>query len=56
MMIRKQIHFTEQQLAALKEVSDRTGLSLAEIIRRATDDYLEKLRRRDKEETRGNNG
>jgi predicted DNA-binding protein len=32
---------TERQLAALKGLSDETGLSVSEILRRAVDAYLE---------------
>jgi len=35
-------HFTEQQLLALRRKSKETGLSVAELIRRAVDAYLKK--------------
>lgn len=34
-------HLTEVEIAKLKSISEKTGLSVAEIIRRAVDDYLE---------------
>lgn len=36
----------EPQLDELKRISEETQISIAEHIRRAIDDYLEKLRRR----------
>ena len=39
-MIRKNMHLTQQQVNMLKSLSQRTGLSVAEIVRRAIDDYL----------------
>jgi hypothetical protein len=41
-MKRVNYHLTEKQIEALKEYSDRTGLSIAEIIRRAIDFWLKK--------------
>jgi predicted DNA-binding protein len=38
---------TERQLAALKGLSDETGLSVSEILRRAVDAYLEERTARD---------
>jgi len=35
-------HLTEQQLEALRRKSRETGLSVAELIRRSIDAYLEK--------------
>lgn len=40
-MKRTNVHLTEPQLKALEKVSKSTGLSVAEIIRRAVDAYLE---------------
>jgi predicted DNA-binding protein len=42
----KQIHITmpPQTIAALKEKSKETGLGVAEIIRRAVDAYLERVK------------
>ena len=42
-MVRKLFHITEQQLRKLQELSDETGLSVAEHIRRAVDLYLKQL-------------
>lgn len=39
-MIRSTFHLTKKQIAALKTESKRTGLSVAELIRRAIDTYL----------------
>lgn len=39
-MIRVNFHLTPEQVAHLKAISERTGLKVAEIIRRAIDDYL----------------
>lgn len=36
-------HLTEQQIKRLQEESKRTGLSVAELIRRALDAWMEKL-------------
>lgn len=41
-MERHHHYLTEKQLAALRTLAQRTGLSVAEIIRRAVDDYLRK--------------
>ena len=41
-MIRTNVHLTEQQLADLRAISDRTGLPVAEIVRRAVDTYIAK--------------
>ncbi len=40
-MIRTQVQLTEAQARRLKETSERTGLSMAELIRRAVDRSLE---------------
>lgn len=42
-MIRVNYHLTEGQAAALRELSRRTGLTVAELIRRAVDDYVAAL-------------
>lgn len=39
MVICKNYYLTEKQIKKLKEISDRTGLSLSEILRRAIDEY-----------------
>ena len=41
MMIRKNIHLSDRQLLRLRELSKREGLAVAELIRRAIDDYLD---------------
>lgn len=41
-MIRVNYHLTEKQAAALKALSEKTGLTVAELIRRAVDAMLEK--------------
>jgi predicted DNA-binding protein len=41
-------HLTTDQRAKLRELSERTGLSVAEMIRRAVDAYLEADERRKK--------
>lgn len=40
-MIRKQIYMTQRQDKELKKISKETGLSVADIIRRILDYYLE---------------
>ena len=42
-MIRTNIYLTEPQLAALRSLAASTGLSAAELIRRAIDCYLSDL-------------
>lgn len=39
-MIRVNIHLTEQELEKLKQESKRTGLTVAELVRRAIDQTL----------------
>ena len=41
-MIRMQVQLTERQVAALKEQSKRTGVSLAALVREAVDSSLER--------------
>jgi len=41
-MIRRNVHLTPQQLKKLAELSKQTGLPMAELIRRAIDEYLRK--------------
>jgi hypothetical protein len=38
-------HFTNAQLYALKCISEETGLPVAELVRRAVDDYLGRRQR-----------
>jgi predicted DNA-binding protein len=42
-MKRIAVFLTEKQIARLKELSDRDGLTVAEILRRAVDEYLAKM-------------
>jgi len=44
-MIRRNVHITERQLGELDKISKRSGLRIAEIIRRALDEYLKKMKR-----------
>ncbi len=39
-MQRTNIFLTEKQIAALKALAEKTGLSYSELIRRAIDEYL----------------
>jgi len=39
----RNVHFTEVQLKRLAQLSKKTGLTVAELIRRAIDEYLEKI-------------
>jgi hypothetical protein len=43
-MKRSCIYLSESQAAKLRQVADTTGLSVAEHIRRAVDEYLVRLR------------
>jgi predicted DNA-binding protein len=47
-MIRVNYHLTEGQLKRLKALSERTGLSVAELIRRAVDGMLRREGKRAK--------
>lgn len=49
-MIRVNYHLTEEQISRLKALSEKTGLSVAELIRRAVDAYLEQDEKRAKRE------
>jgi predicted DNA-binding protein len=44
-MKRTNIHLPTQTLDKLKTMSEKTGLSVAELIRRAVDDYLKKVKK-----------
>ncbi len=39
-MIRRNIHLTEEQIELLQQLAKRTGLSVAELVRRAIDRYV----------------
>jgi len=41
-MIRTNIYLPERMLLALKVLSDESGISVAELVRRALEDYLRK--------------
>ena len=41
-MKRVNYHLTEEQIGRLQSLSGKTGLTVAEIIRRAVDDYLDR--------------
>ena len=41
-MQRVNFHLTENQIKSLRQLSDKTGLSVAELIRRALDDWLKR--------------
>lgn len=41
-MIKFKVNFTTQQMQRLRALSSKTGLSIAELIRRALDEYLER--------------
>jgi hypothetical protein len=41
-MKRTNFHITDQQLAALRGLAEKTGLTVAELVRRAIDDYLKR--------------
>jgi len=44
-MIRVNFHLTDRQIAALRAMSRSTGLTVAELIRRAVDQYLKRTGR-----------
>lgn len=48
LMIRKNVHLTKVQIRELEKLADRTGLPVAEHIRRAIDEYLEKQKEKEK--------
>lgn len=45
-MKRVNCHLTDSQIKKLKQLSDNTGMSVAELIRRAIDEYLRKQKER----------
>ena len=44
-MKRIAMYITEQQHKLLKELSERTGLTMAEVVRRAIDEFLARIQR-----------
>lgn len=52
-MQRVNYHLTDGQVAALKAMSERTGLTVAELIRRAIDAYLKRDAREQEREGKG---
>ncbi len=42
-MKRVNYHLTDSQIKALQKESEKSGLSVAELIRRAVDDWIERL-------------
>ena len=42
-MVRVQIHLTELQLSRARAISTRTGLPVAELVRRALDKFLNEV-------------
>ena len=44
-MKRIAMYVTEQQHKLLKELSERTGLTMAELVRRAIDEFLARIKR-----------
>ena len=44
-MKRIAMYISEQQRKLHKELSERTGLTMAELVRRAIDDFLERIKR-----------
>ncbi len=45
-MKRVNYHLTEAEITRLQTLSNKTGLSVAEIIRRAVDEYLDRKERK----------
>jgi hypothetical protein len=50
-MKRYNVYFSEKQLEQLTSVAQDTGIKIAEHIRRAIDEYLERLKRRRRSES-----
>jgi predicted DNA-binding protein len=49
-MKRVNYHLTEEQISRLQSLSGDTGLTVAEIIRRAVDEYLDRKEKKLREE------
>lgn len=47
-MPRVGLYLTEPQVRSLKDISDKTGLTVSDLIRRALDDWLEKFDERER--------
>jgi len=41
-MIRKDLYFTKQQIEKLQEITEETGITFSELVRRAIDSFLSK--------------
>lgn len=46
-MIRKNLYISDTQDLELKKLSDISGLKMSELIRRAIDDFIEKMTKKD---------
>ncbi len=46
-MTRKNVHLTDTQYERLRALSEKEGLPIAEIIRRAIDNYLSAIKRKE---------
>jgi hypothetical protein len=51
-MVRAQVHLTEEQIIMLRETAKRDGVSVAELIRRAVDHWIRSTRMVTMEERR----
>jgi hypothetical protein len=51
-MPRVGLYLTEPQVKKLKDISNKTGLAVSDLIRRALDDWLEKFEERERKKRR----
>jgi Arc/MetJ-type ribon-helix-helix transcriptional regulator len=49
-MVRAHVQFTEEQLAALREIASREGVSVSHVVRQSVDLLLRERRERSREE------
>jgi len=49
-MVRAQVQFTEEQLAALREIASREGVSISHVVREGVDLFLRERRGPSREE------